>query len=172
MYITFFHPWLRVSKYCSQMLLQHPMVIAYVFLQQKNTSHVRVAAEWPFVKAPFSFSLPWFCLHPFLQVPHARKHASSLTSCQNPSMPCSLAGPSLTYPYCIFPTQSEGFGCYLPSMAYKAAREACSSNDEACSSNDRGIGSLTSVGCQILFKVEARIHFCILASFTLLLPKR
>lgn len=36
-------------------------------------------------------------------------------------------------------------------MAYKAVREACYSNDG-------GIGSLTSVGCQILFKVEAWIH--------------
>lgn len=35
-----------------------------------------------------------------------------------------------------------------------------------------GIGSLTSAGCQILFKVEAGIHFFILASFTWPLPKR
>lgn len=65
----------------------------------------------------------------------------------------------MTYPHDSFSTQSEEFGCYFPSLEYKAAREACYSNDGE-------IGSLTFVGYQILYKVEDWIHFCVLVSVT------
>lgn len=120
-----------------------------------------------FIKAPFSFSLLWICPHPFLQGPHARKHflPPHWPAAKIPACLATEQVQVMTYPYDSFSTQSEEFGCYFPSLDYKAVREACYSNDG-------GIGSLTSAGCQILFQVENRIHFCLLASVTLSLPRR
>lgn len=155
---------------CSQMLHQHPMDIGCAFLQQKQgTCHTWMAQEWGcyFIKAPFPFSLPWICPHPFLQGPHAGKRflPPHWPAARIPACLATEQVQVMTYPYHSFPTQSEEFGCYFPSLDYKAVREACYGNDV-------GIGSLTSARCQILFKVENWTHFRILASVMLSLPRR
>lgn len=114
-----------------------------------------------FIKALFSFPHPWICPHLFLQGSHPRKHFLPL-HWPAAKIPACLAAKQvqvMTYPHDSFSTQSEEFGCYIPSLEYKAARKACYSNDG-------GIGSLSFVGYQILYKVEDWIHFCILFSVT------
>lgn len=160
-----------VSTSCSQMLHQHPVYVYCDFLQkEKGSSHIQIAEEW----GCYSSSLPFpFDLLDSVLTPLSKYRTPENISCLlTDRLPISQRvlqlrrsklyhTPIIASPP-IWKKLDATFAVWLIKL----------SGRQACYRYDRGRGSLTSVGCQVLLKVEDWIHFSMLASVTLSLPKR